>query len=206
MVRGDVGPVLDQQAPERPDGCVEAALFADGHSSPGEGPRGLTEAFAVPDLGDQLFGSLLSGPEPDELADGGGAGNPIDGYSGIALELTERGRGEVSEDPVDPARVESEGTQALLQLSNVIASDHRSSPIQEAVAQAPACLDQRRPGLWTTDPIDPQTSPVLEGLDSRSSTVREGALSVHGTGKAKRLQPSLDISNRSARIAKPEGE
>jgi hypothetical protein len=166
----------------------------------------LTEAFAVPDLGDQLFGSLLSGPEPDELANGGGSGNPIDGYSGIALELTERGRGEVPEDPVDPAGVESEGTEALLQLSNVIASDHRSSPVQEAVAQAPACLDQRRPGLWTTDAIDPQTSPVLEGLDSRSSTVRERALGVHGTDKAKRLQPSLDISNRRARIAGPEGE
>jgi hypothetical protein len=166
----------------------------------------LTEAFAVPDLGNQLFGSLLSGPEPDELANGGGAGNPIDGYSGIALELTERGRGEVSEDPVDPASVEAEGTEALLQLSNVIASDHRSSPIQEAVAQAPACLDQGRPGLWTTDAIDPQTSPVLEGFDSCSSTVLEVALSVRGTNETKCLQPSLDISNRCARIAGPEGE
>jgi hypothetical protein len=115
----------------------------------------LTEALAVPDFGDQLFGSLLSRSEPDELANGGAAGYPVDGHPGIALELTERGRGEVSEDPVHPTSVESEGTEALLQLSNVLASDHRSSPIQEAVAQAPACLDQGRPGLWATNTVDP---------------------------------------------------
>jgi hypothetical protein len=86
----------------------------------------------------------------------------------------------------------------LLQLGDVIASDHRSSPIQEAVAQAPARLDQGRPGLWTTDPIDTQTSPVLEGFDSCSGTVCEVALGIHGTGKAKCLQPSLDINNRRA--------
>ena len=149
----------------------------------------------------------MPGPAPDQLGHRRRPGDPVDGYSGIALELTERGRGEVPEDPVDPAGVESEGTEALLQLSNVIASDHRSSPVQEAVAQAPACLDQRRPGLWTTDAIDPQTSPVLEGFDSALEyRPTEGALSVHGTDKAKRLQPSLDISNRRARIAGPEGE
>ena len=97
---------------------------------------------------------------------------PSTGTSGIALELAQRGRGQVPEDPVDPAGVESEGTEALLQLGNVVAPDHRGSPVEEAVAQAPTCLDQRRPGLWTADAVDPETSPVLEGLDSRPGTVR----------------------------------
>jgi hypothetical protein len=156
----------------------------------------LAQALPIPDLGHQLFGPLVLGPEPNELAHGGGPGDPIDGHPGIALEFAEGGRGQVAEDPVDPAGIEAQGTEPLLQLGDVIASDHRGSAVQETVAQSPACLDQGGPGLWTTDAIDPEAPAMLEGFDSCSGAVPELALEVDGAGQAEGVEPGLHIGNR----------
>jgi hypothetical protein len=156
----------------------------------------LAQALPIPDLGHQLFGPLVLGPEPNELAHGGGPGDPIDGHSGIALEVTEGGRGEVAEDPVDPAGIEAQGTEPLLQLGHVIASDHGGSAVQETVAQSPARLDQGRPGLWTTDAVDPETPAMLESFDSCSGAVTELALEVDGAGQAEGVEPGLYVGDR----------
>jgi hypothetical protein len=93
-----------------------------------------------------------------------------------------------------------------LQLSDIVASDHRGSAIQETIAQAPTRLDQGRPRLWTTDAVDPEAPPVLEGLYRCSGAVPELTLGVDGAGQAEGVQPRLYIGDRSARIAGPEGE
>jgi len=156
----------------------------------------LAQALPIPDLGHQLFGPEVSGPEANELAHGGGSGDPIDRHSGVALEFTEGGRGQVAEDPVDPTGVEAQGTKPLLQLSDIIASNHGGSAVQEAITQSPACLDQRRPGLWTTDAVDPETAPMLEGLDGGPGAVAELAFEVDGAGQAEGVQPGLDVGHR----------
>jgi hypothetical protein len=138
----------------------------------------------------------MSGPEANELAYGGGSGDPIDGYSGIALKFAEGGRRQVTEDPVDPAGVETQCAQPLLQLSDIVASDHGGSAVQETVTQSSACFDQRRPGLWTTDAVDPETAPMLEGLDRCSGAVAEPALSVDGAGQAEGVEPGLYVGHR----------
>jgi len=148
----------------------------------------------------------MSGPEANELAHGGGPGDPIDGHSGIALEFTEGGGGQVAEDPVDSAGVETQCAQPLLQLSDVIASDHRGSAVQETIAQSPARLDQGRPRLWTTDTVDPETPTMLEGLDGRPGTVAELALGIDGAGEAEGVEPGLYVGDRCSCVARPEGE
>jgi hypothetical protein len=85
-----------------------------------------------------------------------------------------------------------------LQLSDIVTSDHGGSAVQESIAQAPACLDQGRPRLWTADSVDPEATTVLEGFDRCSGAVAELALGVNGAGQAERVQPSLYIGHRRA--------
>ena len=132
--------------------------------------------------------------------------DPVHWDSGVALKLAEGGRGQVSEDPVNPTGVEPERTEALLQLSDIVPPDHRGSSVQEPIAEPPARLHQSGPRLWTTDPVDPEPASVLEGLHRGTSSVRELALWIDATREAECLQPGLDIANRGTGVAQLEGE
>jgi hypothetical protein len=83
-----------------------------------------------------------------------------------------------------------------LELSDIIAPQHRGSAIEKAIAQPPARLDQGRPRLWTTDTVDPETPPVLEGFYCGLGAIPELALGVESASQPERVQPSLDVTNR----------
>ena len=76
--------------------------------------------------------------------------------------------GVVAEDAVLAAGVEAERVQAALELGDVVAAQHRPAAVEQAVAEAEAALDQRRPGLRPADAVDPQPAVVLEGAHGRA--------------------------------------
>ena len=65
----------------------------------------------------------------------GGAGDAVDRKAGVALEVAQGDRGQVTEDAVDPPGVESEGAQTLLELGHVVAPEHGGPAVEEAIAK-----------------------------------------------------------------------
>ena len=196
-------PLIGQQATEGADGGGKTALFPDGHPAPGQSPRRLAQALAIPDRGDQL-GVVVPGAEAQQLANRGATGDVVDGQPHVALELAEGDRGQIAEDAVHPAGVESESAQPLLELGHVVAPQHGGAPVEEAVAEAAPRLDQRRPGLRAADTVDPQAPAVLEGLDGGSGAGAEASLRVDALGEGQPLEAVLDVGHRGAVVAQVE--
>ena len=135
-------------------------------------------------------------PNRSSSRDGGRPGDAVDGQAGVALELAERGRGQVAEDAVDPPGVEPERAQPLLQLGHVVAPQHRGAAVEEAVAEAPAGLDQGGPGLAAADAVDPQAPAVLEGLDRGPGALPEDARRGRSRRAAELGEAVLDVGDR----------
>ena len=96
----------------------------------------------------------------------------------VALEVNEGVFQQASEDPVDPAGVESELGETHLQLGDVVAAQIRMVEVEESLAEAPTGLDQSRPGRSVGLPSDWQASRPLERLDDRDRPVTEGVSGV----------------------------
>ena len=92
---------------------------------------------------------------------------PSTGSPALRWNSPERAHGGVAEDAVDPAGVEAEGAQALLELGHVVTPQHRGPAVQEAVTQPETGLDQGVPGLRAADAVDAQAAQALEGLERR---------------------------------------
>ncbi len=131
-----------------------------------QGGRGVAQRGPGPHGGDEL-GLVVAALQAQELLQGGPADDPVDGQAGVALELGQRPHGGVAEDAVDPARVEAERAQALLQLGHVVTAQHRGPAVQEAVTHAKTGLDQGVPGLGAADAVDAEAAEALEGLERR---------------------------------------
>jgi hypothetical protein len=140
---------------------------------PGEAPAVPPEPVPLPDGGDRPVGHRA---HPVERRDGGRATDPVGGEPGVALERPDRLARVVAEDPVLTPGVEAERVQPALQLEDVVAAHHRAAPVEEAVAEAVAALDQGRPGLAADDPVDPQPSRLLKRTDRAGRAV--GVLTV----------------------------
>jgi hypothetical protein len=93
-----------------------------------------------------------------------------------------------------------------LQLSDIIAPDHRGPAVQESVTETPARLNQGRPRLATTDPVDAKAPPMLKGLYGRPRAGAKPAVGVDATGESEGVQPGLHVDNCRPNIAGPEGE
>ena len=206
MVGGDHRPLVDQKPAQGGHGGVEPTLLADGHPTVGQGPRRGPEQLPVTHRRHQL-GVAVAGAEPEELGDGGGAGDTVDGQPDVALELPERRRGQIPEDAVHPPGVESEGAETLLELGDVVTAQHRRPPVEETVPDGAAGLDQGRPGLRSAHPVDPQATTVLERFDGGPGPGLVGTRFVDGGGEAEPPQPLLHIGHRRAGIAdlEPDG-
>jgi hypothetical protein len=149
---------------------------------------------------------VVSAFEAEELLEGGAAHDAVDGEAGVALELPEGLRGGVTEDPVHPARVETQRAQALLQLGDVVTPQHRCPPVQEAVAHSEPRLHQGVPGLEAADAVDAQAAQALEGLERGPGARAEDAVGVDGRTGEDGGQAVLDVGDRITTVADGEGQ
>jgi hypothetical protein len=133
--------------------------------------------------------------EPVELVQGGAAEDPVGGDADILLELRQRHGRVVAEDAVDPAGVEAHGAEPLLELGHVVAPEHGRSTVEQAVTEAVARFDQRRPGLRTADTVDPEPTPDLELPDGGLGVLTELAGHVRRYIQVDGRQPALQVLN-----------
>jgi hypothetical protein len=146
---------------------------------------------------------VVTALESHELTEGGPPEDSVDRQAGVALELGQRPRGEVAEDPVDPTGVEAERAQPQLEVGHVVAALHGCAPVEEAVADAKTSLDQGVPRLEAADAVNPQAAEVLERLDRGTGAVPEDPIRVEDTVPAEDGgQPVLDV--RDGRTGVPE--
>ena len=148
---------------------------------------------------------MVTALESLELTEGGAPEDSVGGAAGVALELGQRPRGQVAEDPVDPTGIEAERAQPQLEVGHVVAALHGCAAVQEAVAEAETGLDQGVPRLEAADSIDPQAAQVLECLHRGTGAVAEHPIGVEGTAPSEDSgQPVLDI--RDGRSGVPQGK
>jgi hypothetical protein len=149
---------------------------------------------------------LSVGGAPRNVARRGPAHDGVDGQAGIALEVGQGARGAVAEYPVDPARIEAQGAQALLQVGHVVTPLHRRAPVQEAVAQPEPGLDQGVPRLLAADAVHPEPPQVLERLQRGARPGAEEAVGIDGRPGQDGGQAVLDIRDRLPGVAQGDGQ
>jgi hypothetical protein len=98
---------------------------------------------------------MVTALESHELTEGGPPEYSVDRETGVALELGQRPRGQVAEDPVDPTGIKAERAQPQLEVGHVVAALHGCAPEQEAVTEAETGFDQGIPCLGAADAVDP---------------------------------------------------
>ena len=141
--------------------------------------------------------------ESQQFTEGGAPEDAVDGETGVALELGQRPRGQVAEDPVDPTGVEAERAQPQLEVGHVVTALHGRTAEQETVTEPETGLDQGVPRLRTADAVDPQATQVLECFHGGTGAVPEDPIRVEDTAPAEDGgQPVLDV--RDGRTGVPE--
>jgi hypothetical protein len=98
---------------------------------------------------------MVTALESHELTEGGPPEYSVDRETSVALELGQRPRGQVAEDPVDPTGIKAERAQPQLEVGHVVAALHGCAPEQEAVTEAETGFDQGIPCLGAADAVDP---------------------------------------------------
>ncbi len=90
------------------------------------------------------------------------AADAIGTQAGVSLEIMNRATGEGAEDAIRAAAVEADMVQRSLEVRDVVAAQHWSVELEEAIAEVPAGLDEYEPGRLVTVAADQHTSLLLE--------------------------------------------
>ena len=170
-----------------------------------KGGRLEASKLGFPDRGHEGKG-LVSGGDTDELVDRPRPGDAVDWKLHVSLELGQGLCGGVTEDPIDSTGVEAERAQAALELGHVVAPKHRMAAVDEAVTEAQTGLNQRRPGAWPDDPVDPKPPDSLKRLDGGARRRAEVSHRVGDREGGDPRQPLLQVFNRGSKIPLSEGE
>ena len=197
--RGHQGPA------DRGHQGVEAALLADGDATAQQGAGGAAQAVPVPDRAHEL-GVAVARRHPAQLPERRRPQDAVHGEPRVALEVGQGLGGEGPEDAVDATGVEAEGRQPSLQVGDVVAAQHGAAEVEEAVPEAQARLDQGRPGLGAADAVDAQAPAVLEALDGGLGPGPEDAVGVGRGRQVDQGQPSLQVGDGLALLARGERE
>jgi hypothetical protein len=145
--------------------------------------------------------------ETDELTQRGAAGNAVDGKSDIALKFRQGARSAVSENSVDPPRVETQRAQSLLKVDYIVAAQHRRAAIEKAITNPKTGFDQRVPRLGSANTVNPEPSQMLEGLDGGPGGITEVAVGFYGRAAAEDGNEALlDICDCCSLVPEGEGE
>ncbi len=158
------------------------------------------ERLALAHAGDRPLGQA---PDAVEHRDRRCAADAVGGEVHVPLELDQGARRVVAEDAVFAPGVEAEPVQSALQLGDVVASEHRTGPVEESVAEAPTALDHRGPGLRAADAVDAQATALLEGAhDALRRGAERSGLDTRDL-VTQRAEPNLEITHRLATAARP---
>ena len=163
----------------------------------------VAQGGASPHGRDEL-GLVVAALESQQLLEGCATHDAVHGEAGVALELPERPYGGVAQDPVDPAGVEAQRAQPLLQLGDVVTPQHRGPAVQEAVAQPETGLHQGVPCLHPADPVHPEATQALEGLESGAGGGTEDPVGVDRRPGEDGGEAVLDVGDRVAAVADGE--
>jgi hypothetical protein len=175
MVEGRYpGACGDEVAPKRSRCGAHSADLANSEVSAGKGRLSVAKLLAGLD-GRHKLAAFVARLKPQQLAERGRSKNSVDRESSISLKLAEGICSGVSKYAVDAASVETQRSKPLLQLSNVIATQHWAAPVEKTISERPAGFDQHVPGLLSADPVDAQTSSMLKGLDGHTRGSAIGA-------------------------------
>ena len=196
-----------EPAAQRARHAAQTAALADRHAASRAGCGGASRRAARARTAETSSGSWWRLSRRNSSWRVAPPDDAVDGEAGVALELAERPHRGVAEDAVDPAGVEAQRAQALLQLGDVVTAQHGGPAVQEAVAEPETGLDQGVPGLRPADAVDPQAAQALEGLeggaggrDRRSPSASTGAPGQDGG------QAVLDVGDRVAAVPDGEGQ
>ena len=140
-----------QQAGKRIHHRREASGFTQ-QNSPSLHTGVLSERLCLEDLGNR-FGANLSAGQSVERGNGRAADGAICAESLIVLEIPYCRFGVGSEYAIKPPGVEPEIAQAQLEISYVIAAGHRRTEVEHPVAETEMSVNQRSPGLLSTDSV-----------------------------------------------------
>ena len=121
------------------------------------------------------------------------------------LEVAKRDLGPVTEDCIHAARVEAEGRQAVLQVGDIIATEHRQPEVEQPVTEAVARSDQRQPGLEVADPVSGKVALFLKACDRGDGRLAVGPERVRGD-QVELDQARLQVAYSFAAVTFSEGE
>lgn len=154
-----------QRRRQTDDDRLQRCIGADGDAQRRQGTQRSSESITFPYSGD----GRPSGPpfEAPQRLHGVRAADLIGDEACVALELTHSGTRRRTEDAIDPTGVEAQGSEAELQLGDVVASHHRGPETHESVAEAELRFHQSRPGRSVADPIAGESRLDLEVGDGR---------------------------------------
>ncbi len=140
-----------QQAGKRIHHRRQASGFAQ-QNSPPLNTGVLPERLCLADLGNR-FATHLSSGESVERGNGRAADGAICAESLIVLEIPYCRFGVGSEYAIKPPGVEPEIAQAQLEISYVIAAGHRRTEVEHPATETEMSVNQRSPGLLSTDSV-----------------------------------------------------
>ena len=190
---------------KRAGDAAQAAALADRDVAAPQGGGGVAQGGPGPHGGDEL-GLVVAALQAQQLLQGGAADDAVDGESGVALELVQGPHGGVPEDAVDPAGVEAQRAQALLQLRHVVTPQHGGPAVQEAVTHPETGFYQGVPGLGTADAVDPEAPQALESLEGGPGARSEDAVGIDGRARQYGGQAMLDVGDRVTTVPDGEGQ
>lgn len=184
---------------------AQAAELADDDAQLGERAGVSRELLQLAHRGHAWPGPGLAGQDV-ERTDGVDAADPVDRQAAVVLEVRHRVCRARSEDPVDPAGVESEARQERLDLGDVVAAEVGCREQEQAVAEPPGGLDDRSPRVLIALAGDDQTAFALEGpqggLGGRAKKRRLGA----GGREPGGTEAALEVANGLAALTGSQWE
>lgn len=196
------GAVGAQRSCDRTSDRAQPAELADDQaerSQRGLGGERLTDGCDT-GAGAGLAAEQLQHPDRTRTA------HTIDGKATVALEVLQRAHRRWTEDAVGSPAVESQLVERILQLRDVVAAQLRRREDQEPIAETPAGLDEREPGVLVADTADVQAAAALELGDRLGRGLAEQPGDVDGRRQPGSAQPTLEIANGLAALTERERE
>lgn len=110
-------------------------MLSDGDPVLREGPgRPFEGAQPLPQGSDEIPPAVAL-VEAFEVLDHRRTADAVRRKPGVALKVGDRGNGVLPEDRVDPTRVEPERRETTLELSDVVATEHRAAEVEQAISE-----------------------------------------------------------------------
>jgi hypothetical protein len=140
-----LGACLTKAAGQGMGDGINAATMGNDHLALMKVPGGASEplTFAHPC---HSRGSINTVAETLQVVQRGWPAHAINGKAAVSLEFPQGPLGVRPEDPVNPTGVESQPSQTLLELGNVVAPCHGVGEVEQSVTQFEPGLNQGGPG------------------------------------------------------------